>query len=425
MNTRANVIKILDKFFLKHKPLEIEGEKPEISRLTNGILKNLTYIDYLIEKTLEKDIKSVQKSLINILRCAIYELVFDTTPEYAIVNSYVEIAKKFSQKSAGFVNAVLKKFIKNKDKISLPQKEQNPLKYLSIKYSHPTWMIQRWINFYGYEKTEEICEYNNKNSGLNIRVNTLKITIPDFIKILEKNNIDYEQNPYLEVCFKIRHHGHIPNILGYKEGYFTVQGVASCLPAKVLSPKMRSKVLDVCASPGGKSLHLSSIMANTGSITSVDITEEKLEKIKENISRLGATNITTLCADATSYEYADKYDYILVDAPCSNTGILSKKADIRWIRKEKDINSITKIQYEILNNSAQYLKDDGYMVYSTCSIEPEENLEVINKFLYNNQKFELYPFILDEKNNGFTQIFPSYLDMEGFFIAKFKKKNNQ
>lgn len=422
MNSRSSAVKILNKFFLKQQPIELKEKKPEILRLINGVLKNLTYIDYMIESTIEKDIKSVQKSLLNILRSGVYEILFDNTPHYAIVNSYVEIAKKYSQKSGGYINAVLKKFISKKDEISLPDEQQNPIKYLNIKYSHPMWLLQRWLNFYGYEKTAKICEYNNQNHGLNIRVNTLKITINDFIKMLEKNNVEYEQSKYLDVCFKIRHHGSVNEIPGYKEGFFTVQGMASCLPAKVLHPKMSSKVLDVCASPGGKSLHLSSLMANTGSITAVDVSDEKLEKIKENINRLGATNIKLLCADATSYEFAHKYDYILIDAPCSNTGILSKKSDIRWCRREKDIKSLSKIQYAILNNTAQYLKDGGYMVYSTCSIEPEENLEVINKFLYNNPDFVLKPFTLDEKNNGFVQIFPSYLEMEGFFIAKFEKK---
>lgn len=394
--------------------------KADFGMLMHGVIRHITYLDFLIEKIYSKKPKFLQVAVRNLLRLGIFEINFNNTPDYAVVNSYVELAKKYTPRAVSLINAVLRNFLRKKNEIIFPE---NFIDRLSIKYSHPKWMIKRWIRHYGEDEIEEILSFNNTSYGLWVRVNTLKISVEDFLNLLRENEIEFERDEILPECIKINYKGEIDKLLGYKEGYWAVQGLSSCLVSKILAPEKNDFILDVCAAPGAKTAHIAALMKNTGRIISVDKSAKRLEKVLQNIERLGLDNVECVVKDAINYDFGEFFDKILVDAPCSNTGIFSKKPDAKWNKTIEDIESLAKIQLDILENASNYLKPNGTLVYSTCSIEVEENILVVNKFLSKHPNFELEPFYIPYETTGTLQILPHEFGMEGFFIAKFKRIN--
>lgn len=395
--------------------------RADFGHLVNGVIRNITYLDFFIEKISQRKPQFLQNELRNILRLGLFELEFTDNPEYAVVNSYVELAKIYNPKTTSIVNAVLRNFLRQKSEIKLPE---NFLDHLATKYSHPKWMIKRWVLHYGKDEIENILKFNNSPYGLWIRINTLKIGVNDFLALLVKEGIEFEQNIIVPECIKINHKGSIENFIGFQEGYWMVQGVASALVSSILNPEDDDVVLDVCAAPGGKTTHISAMMNNTGRVLALDSSKKRLERLEENLIRLGVENTSYIVKDAAKVTFTETFDKILVDAPCSNTGIFSKKPDAKWKKTIEDIEDLAKIQYEILCNVSKHLKPNGIMVYSTCSIELEENILVVHKFLQNNKEFELEPFEIPYETEGTLQIIPYEFDMEGFFIAKFKRISN-
>ena len=392
--------------------------RADFGHLVNGVIRNITFLDYFIEKISQRKPSFLQNDIRNILRLGFFELEFTQNPEYAVVNSYVDIVKKTNPKASSLVNAVFRNFLRQKDEIKLPS---NFLDNLSIKYSHPKWMIKRWVLHYGKDEIESILKFNNTPYGLWIRINTLKISVNDFLAMLVKEDIEFEQNIIVPECIRITHKGSITNFLGFDEGFWMVQGVASSLVANILAPEEDDVVLDICAAPGGKTAHMAAMMNNTGRILALDSSKKRLERLEENLIRLNIENTSYVVKDATKVSFNEYFDKILIDAPCSNTGIFSKKPDAKWKKTIEDIEELSKIQYEILVNISKYLKPNGTMVYSTCSIELEENILVVHKFLQNNKDFVLEPFDIPYETEGTLQIIPYEFNMEGFFIAKFKR----
>ena len=390
----------------------------DFGNLVNGVIRNITYLDFFIEKISQRKPSFLQNDIRNILRLGFFELEFTQNPEYAVVNSYVDIAKQVNPQASSLINAVLRNFLRQKDEIKLPS---NFLDNLATKYSHPKWMIKRWVLHYGKDEIESILKFNNTPYGLWIRVNTIKISVNDFLALLVKEEVEFEQNIIVPECIKINHKGSITEFIGFEEGLWMVQGVASSLVANILAPEENDVVLDICAAPGGKTAHMAAMMNNTGRILALDSSKKRLERLEENLIRLNIENTSYVVKDATKTSFQEYFDKILVDAPCSNTGIFSKKPDAKWKKSIEDIEELSKIQYEILENVSKYLKPNGTMVYSTCSIELEENILVVHKFLQNNRDFVLEPFDIPYETEGTLQIIPYEFDMEGFFIAKFKR----
>jgi len=394
--------------------------------LISGAVKHKLTLDFFIQKISTRKLKDMSYQVKNSLRLAIYELVFLNTPDYAALNSYVNLVKTYDKKSGGFINGVLRNFIRKRDQIKLPDININPAYGISITHSHPEWMVKRWIDNWGIKDTISICEYNNKIPKLVIRINTLKISIEAFIDFLKEKEISFCCDEIIKDCLIIDHKGPITEIAGFNEGYWIVQGESSSLVSIVFDPKEGEKILDICAAPGGKTAHIAALTNNKSEIIAIDINSSRLERIKENCSRLGIKSVTTQVADAAIYSSNSQFDRILIDAPCSNTGVLIKRVDARWRRSPEDIKNLSDIQLRILNNSAKLLKPGGIMVYSTCSIEKEENQEVIEKFLESNKNFvpdKIAPYLpwhIDQ-DKGYFQILQSRQDIDGFFIARLKK----
>jgi 16S rRNA (cytosine967-C5)-methyltransferase len=404
-----------------------------LRELVYGVLENKLFIDWIIKEFSKIKFKKIKPIVKEILRIGIYQIMFmDKVPDGVAVNESVKLAKKYSHKGVyGFVNGLLRNVIRNKNNIKLPDKDKNPIEYLSIKYSHPKWMIEQWIQEFGYQFTEELCIANNMKPKLNIRVNTLKINRDELINILRKKGFEVEKTRYAKDGIIINNPIRITQLDEFKAGLFQIQDESSMLVAQILNPKEDSLVIDVCSAPGGKTTHIAQKMNNNGKVIARDIHEHKLRLVEENSKRLGIDIIETEKYNALILDekLIGKVDYCLVDAPCSGLGLIRRKPDIKWKKSKDDIKEITKLQYEILLNSSKYLKKNGILVYSTCTIEKEENMKLINRFLAENPEFSLIGFSsliensgeMPSAENGYIEIYPNIYDMDGFFIAKMVK----
>ena len=352
----------------------------------------------------------------NILYLGSYQIIFlDKVPKSAAVNESVNLCKKYNFKSANLVNAILRKI--SKEDYAEIDNITDSITKVSLKYSIPEWMVKKFFSEYGENKTEEICKNLNLRPNMSVRLNSLK----EKIGIGDKGILED-----FRVVTKTKN---IIKTKEYEEGYITLQDEAAGLSSFVLSPKKGDIVLDACSAPGGKTTYLAELMQNEGKIIAWDIYEERLKQVKQNAKRLGISIIETQVNNATilKEEFKNKFDKILLDVPCLGLGVIRRKPDIKWNRKEEDINEIADIQYKILKTCANYLKKDGVLVYSTCSMLKEENELIINKFL---QEDNFITINIEEKipkefykitKNNMVQFLPSEKH-DGFFIAMLKRK---
>ena len=389
--------------------------------LVYGVLQKKLMLEYIISEFSSVKLKKISKFILLILELGIYQIIFmDKIPESAAVNESVKLARRYGHtKSAGFVNALLRNVVKNRN--SLPE-PKDKLKRISVKYSFPEWICERWIKEFGEEFACNLMEAMNEDAKMCLRVNALK---KDDIK---------EKIPYIcdgvYVSDAVYTSGFdVSGSEAYRNGFVTPQDEAAMLASLVLNPKEGDTVIDMCAAPGGKSTHMAEIMNNKGKIYSFDIYEHKQKIIEENAKRLGIDIISSGVLDASEYcnKYKETADKILVDAPCSGLGIIRRKPEIKWNRNPED--EFSSMQYKILENAARYLKKDGEILYSTCTVEKEENEEVIEKFLNTHPEFnavditELLPEKLrkDTAKKGYITLYPGIDKTDGFFIAKIKK----
>ena len=379
-----------------------------------GVIENKYYIDYMIDKLSKVKTNKMEIYVKTLLRMGIYQIMFlNSISDYAAVNETVNLAKKKNAKVSGFINGILRK-VKTKDDVD----------YLAIKYSYDKWMIKNWMAHFGKEFTEELLESNNERPNIYLRTNTLKITRDELIKKLTEQNIKASKVNVVEEAIKVEHLKDIENNELYKEGLFTVQDVSSMLVGKVMNPKENSLVLDVCSAPGGKTTHMATLMNNTGQVISRDIYDHKLKLIKASAKRLGLTNVDVQEFDGMKLdrESIAKFDYVLADVPCSGLGIIRRKPEIKYKEKE-EFRELPPIQKKILENAAKYVKVGGTLIYSTCTIQDNENIDIINEFLQKHKNFELAPIKevnvdLDNQEKGYMKIYPNVHDMDGFFISK-------
>lgn len=392
-----------------------EIDKGLFRHLVYGVIENLYYIDFIIKKYTKN---KIDKNIINILRMAIYELVFLNTKNYAVINEAVNNTKKINFRAKGFVNGVLRNIDRNLDYAkNIEIKDfKSEEEYLSVKYSTNLDIVKYIKN--QYKNYESIISSFVMNPSLSIRVNTYLTTKDELKYRLKSKNIEYIDSKISKYSLIIKNPINITELEEFKEGLFTIQDEASSLVGEILSPKNNSLVLDLCAAPGSKSTHLLQLMNNTGEIYSNDISEDKINKIKENFDRMKLSNykITNYDASLKIDDFINKFDYILVDAPCSGLGVIKRKPEIKLNRKIEDILSLANIQKQILENAYFYLKKGGELVYSTCTLGDIENQKIIYEFLNNHQDLELIK--IDDKD--YIEILPNE-SSDGFFIAKILK----
>lgn len=388
-----------------------------VTKNVYGVLENKIYLDYMIRKLSTIRLKKIHPSVLIILEIGIYNIHFLNTKDYAIVNQLVDLTKQKNKRSAGFVNAILRNFIRDEEKIA-KIKESDDIKSLSIRYSLPEELTRYIFNNYGMEYTKNFLRYINSEQTISIRVNNLKTYKDTLKKSLEDKGYKVENGNLSVNALKILNPSGLVNTDEFKNGFFTIQQEGSMKTIEILDPKENSKILDLCAAPGTKTSYIGEYVKNNGEIIANDISEDKLPLIKENIDRLGLENIKLTSFDASilKKEYEDQFDYVLIDAPCSGLGVMGRKPEIRYNRSMDDIKILAELQKEILKNAIKYLKKDGVLVYSTCTIGDIENKE---NFLYLSSDDNLEIMSIDGKD--YIE-YVNYIDKtDGFFISKFKK----
>lgn len=410
---------------------EIKQNRNKLAEKDIGLISEITYgvttwkltLDSIIKKYSKIRLKKISPWILNILRMGIYQIIFlDKIPKSAAVNESVNLSKRYGHtSSSNFVNAILRK-VDKKDYEELFQIKDD-VERVSKTTSMPEWIIKELMKNNKMDKVEEICKNSNLKPKITIRVNRIKTTPSELKLKLDERNIEYSETK-IEEFFNLKKVKNIENLDLFKEGYFTIQDLSAGLTAISLNPKPNEYVLDACSAPGGKTTHIAELMQNKGKIEAWDIHEHRVKLVQKNAKRLGIDIIKTDEQDAMEFneKYVEKFDKILLDVPCLGIGVIKRKPDIKWQRKQEDIEKITNIQKKILQNCSKYLKPNGILVYSTCSILEDENMAIIEEFLNENKEFEKTNIVINQKEiNGEITIMPND-EQDGFFICKLQKK---
>ncbi len=424
---------LLNDMINKNKEILNKKDISLISEIVYGVTTWRLTIDEIIKKHSRIKIKKISPWILNILRESVYQIVFlDKIPKSAAVNEGVNLAKKYGNRgSIGFVNAILRNVDKKDYKEFFDEKDQ--LDKISKTMSMPKWIIEELKNEgLDNNKIFEICKSSNIRPKVSIRVNELKTNKEKLKEILNEEGIEANDG-ILDDFLVLEKLSGIEKLESFKKGLFTVQDEVAGLTALVLNPSSGENVLDSCSSPGGKTTYLAELMKNEGNIEAWDIHEHRTKLVEQNAKRLGIKIIRTKVEDASIYkeEYKNKFDKILLDVPCLGIGVLRRKPDIKWQKNSEDIDNISKIQFNILNTCSKYLKEEGELVYSTCSIFKKENRKIVEKFLNENSNFELKELKIKEKfflkylvKNKFLEVYQNE-KTDGFFICKIGRKKGK
>ncbi|MBU9712464.1 16S rRNA (cytosine(967)-C(5))-methyltransferase RsmB [Evansella tamaricis] len=413
----------------------LEKDVPLLTELVYGTLQYKRTLDFYLSTFSKKTLNKLDLWVLILLRMSLYQMVYlDRIPDRAAIHEAVQIAKKRGHQGiSGMVNGILRSIqregLPNIDSI------EDPVEKMAVGTSHPTWLISRWLDQYGSERTELMAKANLQHPTYSARVNLLKGSVVDAILSLEQDGIESKKSDQIPESIIITK-GSIIGTKAFKEGWLTIQDEGSMLVAHALSPEKDQMVLDACAAPGGKSTHLSERMQNTGKIISLDIHKHKVGLIEQQANRLGLTNIHANLLDArkaTENFEKESFDRILVDAPCSGLGVIQRKPDVKWTKTEEDIFRLSSIQKDILDSVWPLLKKGGRLVYSTCTVDLEENNHVITSFVSSHEdalfdrdlKDRLPESFRDCLNvdKGMIQLFPGEKGTDGFFISAVQKIN--
>lgn len=419
------------------KSLESSGLKPVdkafVSELVHGVVRWKLTLDYIIEKFSRMRMDKISPWILNILRLGIYQVIYiEKVPVFAACDESVKLARRYGHAgSGGFVNGILRNVVRSKDNIDYPDKTVDEVRHLSVKHSFPEWMVKRWLGRYGFEFTSGLLRASNEPADASVLVNVLKISKESLKKRLSREGISHRDGRYVKDALILEDAGSVSGIREFNEGWFQVQDESSMLVGYILAPEENEFVIDVCAAPGGKAVHIAQLMKNRGLVAARDIREQKVKLIRESADRLGIDIIRTEVRDALVPDEGlyGRADRVLVDAPCTGLGVIRKKPDIKWRRTEEQVEELSGLQRKMLDVCGRYVKKGGTLVYSTCTTEPEENTEVLNAFLAGNPGFspvdfsDLLPAGIWKETaaSGFIQLYPHIDGVDGFFIARLRR----
>ena len=414
----------------KYQYLE-KKERSFITRVTEGTLEHMMEIDYILDQFSKVKVKKMKPVIRNIMRSAVYQMKYmDSVPVSAACNEAVKLAvRKGFGSLRGFVNGVLRNVARNLDQIEYPTE---PLQRLSIQYSMPKWILNLWLKAYDSDIVEQMLQAFQRETPLTIRCNLRMVTPKQLKEHLEAEGVTVKVHPYLEYAFHISGFDYLGDLESFQNGEFSVQDISSMLVSELAGPKEGDYVIDVCAAPGGKSLHMAEKLNGSGHVEARDLTEYKVGLIQENIERTGLSNVEAVQQDALIFDETSvgKADIVLADLPCSGLGVLAKKTDLKYKATKEGADSLAKLQREMLKNVQAYVKDEGKLVYSTCTINPAENMDNVHWFLNQYPEFELIDIHgslceelqKDVKENGCIQLLPGVHQSDGFFLACMKKR---
>ncbi len=408
-----------------------------LTELVYGTLRRQGTLDWVIDQFSKVPVSRMNYIIRSIVRMGVYQLLYlDKIPPRAVCNEAVELAKSRGIRGlAGFVNGLLRTISSKKGEIAFPDPREKPALYLSLKYSHPLWLVERWLERFGMEETAALCRANNEPPAVVLRCNTLKTTPEQLRKQLTKEGLVVHPSALVQEGVIVEKAAYLPELKSFQEGLFTIQDESSMIASIVLNPTAGSMVVDACSGPGGKTTHLAQLMKNRGKILALDVHQHRLDLIESACRRLGVNIVETILLDARELaeKIGQKADYLLVDVPCSGLGVIRRRPELRWRVQAGDLPLHRQQQLEILGQAAKCLKTGGKLVYSTCSTEPEENTGVVNSFLKKYTEFipedltALLPFPLADQRDqfdakkGYLQLLPHRHGTDGFFLSCFRK----
>ena len=406
-------------------------DKAFVTKIVYGVLENSSYLDYIIDRLSKVRSSKLEPEVRCILRMGLYQMTFLDTPDSAAVNESVNLAKKLKLfRATGFINGLLRSYIRGGKSVELPDRGKNPALYLCVRYSCPGWLVELWQRAYGGGVCEKILQSLSERPPIYARVNTAKISAEALAASLEKCGVRAEQSPLLHDCLVLENTGAVKELPQYERGELHVQDGSSQLCCMLAAPEKDSKVYDVCAAPGGKTFTLAQLMGDSGEVVSCDIHPHRVELIAEGARRLGLKCVNPSVRDALAEVTAQDGDLVLCDVPCSGLGIIRRKPEIKQ-KSPQEVSELPELQYRILENSARLVREGGRLVYSTCTLNPKENSEVVQRFLSEHPEFTLCPMALPDGINraidepdGMITIFPFMADTDGFFISTMTKGLN-
>jgi len=394
------------------------------SRLTYGVLQNRSMLDYYLGCYCTQSFEKLEPFVRDVLRIGAYQiLMMDRVPDSAAVSQAVEMAKSHKrQRAAGLINAVLRKISQNKGQLpAIPA--ENDAEYLSIRYSHPVWFVERLLSILGKDEAEAFLRLDNESVPMTIQLNSLKCESGQLLTKLREAGAAVEPHRWLPNCWEVTGTGNIEELEPFIDGWFQIQDPAARAAVLAAGPQPDMRVLDVCAAPGGKTFATAMAMENRGSITSCDIHRHKLELIEKSALRLGVEIVDTALADGRENrgEWNEAFDLVICDVPCSGLGIIRKKPDIRY-KDPKMLAGLPGIQRAILENAGRYVRRGGVLLYATCTILPEENDQVVSEFLAGHREFSKEAFTMaGEETDGSLTLWPQRHDTDGFYLCKMRK----
>ncbi len=401
-----------------------------VTELVYGTTKATGTLDWMIRRYVNRPLKKISPVVLSILRMGFYQLIYmDKVPESAACNESVELAKGCGGIGASkFVNAVMRTAIREPEKRAFPEGKGHASENLALREWHPQWLVKRWIKAFGYQEAEELCRFNNQEAGLILRANTLKTDRDSLMNMLKDSGAEAEISDWAPEAVKCVSHGALDSLKPLQEGFCQVQDESSMQVAHVVDPQPGEFIIDTCAAPGGKTTHMAALMKNQGRILAGDVYDHKLKRVRDNAERLGISIIETLEIDAREIgaKFKGQADRVLVDAPCSGLGVLRRKPDARWKKSPELLKELPELQREILQSASEAVKSGGVLVYSTCTIDREENSAVVESFLKENPDFSLEvtgKYLPSHKSeDSMVQLYPQRDGTDGFFIARMKRK---
>ncbi len=408
-----------------------------------GVLRHRESIDWIIIAFSKIPFEKINITPLYLLRIALFQIMYmDRIPAFAAINTTIDISKKRSgKKTAGFINALLRNAADNLSKIALPNAEQEPEKFISVKFSLPLWLSKRWVKAFGFNATCSLCEQINTIPQITLRTNTLKInrqSLAEHLSLVAKN---IQLTDYASQGINFSHPSlPIHEFETFKLGLFQIQDEAAQIVTQLLAPRPGEKILDACAGLGGKTGHIAQMMENKGILIAADVENKKLESLESESKRLGIDIIQTKSINLlkTSIKDFDFYfDRVLLDAPCTGLGVIRRNPDTKWKRSKNDIERLCAKQKKMLNAAANLVKPGGVLVYAVCSCEKEENEDVIHTFLDKRKDFSIdkdfesdtYSLLTKQlvsrliSGEGFLKTYPAANNMDGFFAARLKRKS--
>ena len=403
-------------------------DRPLLQELVLGTITWRFTLDHILSPYLRKPLEKSPPVLRNLLRLGVYQIRFlDRIPGYAAVSQTVGLAKdRLGDPMGRLVNAVLRGVQEARKTADVPDPQSDPVGYLATTTSHPNWLIRRWISRLGFDNAEKLCHANNRRVRLTIRVNSLRCTLSELTNSLSSEGIDTEPVEYLGGYLTVTETGSLFQTQSYQKGWFSVQNPGAGLVVQLLGVKPEERILDICSAPGGKATAISEALGLRGEVVAFDLRNTRLRMLKENLVRLGLTEIRVAAADGCHLPIRTTFDRVLVDAPCSALGILAMRPDVRWHREETDILKLAESQKILLENAANAVQKNGILVYSTCSLEPEENEHIIEGFLTQRSDFELEPaseFLHASVAGNYLQTTPHQHGCDGAFGTRLRRTN--